>query len=66
MNGVNDESDGEQHVEEVEEQEESVDAMSAQGIIAGKRKANTKAKYRGMYENVRSIHGGKVSAFPPQ
>jgi hypothetical protein len=38
MNGVNDESDGEQHVDEVEEQEENADAMRARGIIAGKRK----------------------------
>ncbi len=39
MNGVNDESDGEQHVDEVEEQEEeNADAMRAQGIIAGKRR----------------------------
>jgi hypothetical protein len=39
MNGVNDESDGEQHVDEMEEQEEeNADAMRAQGIIAGKRR----------------------------
>jgi hypothetical protein len=51
MYGVNDESDGEQDVDEVEEQVENADAMRAEGIIAGKRKDNTKAKYRGMYQN---------------
>jgi hypothetical protein len=40
MYGVNDESDGEQDVDEVEEQVENADAMRAEGIIAGKRKDN--------------------------